>query len=215
MIKVKNLCLKYTKEYYALYDVSFEVKKGESVALLGEENSGKTSMLRVLAGLEKPNSGEVYIKDVPLKKIDFSCDVEMGYIPATPVFFPKKTVYENLKYILKTRKYSNSEIEEKINELLINYNMEKLRDEKVCNLTLFEQYVLSIARLSFRKLDIILIDNIFEKLQPEQLEIIESMIVKEYVQNKVTTLVATTSEDIAKILTKRTIRFNLGSIESN
>ncbi len=215
MIKVKYLCLKYTKEYYALYDVSFEVKKGESVALLGEENSGKTSMLRVLAGLETPNSGEVYIKDVSLKKIDFSCDVEMGYIPVTPVFFSKKTVYENLKYILKTRKYSNSEIEEKINELLINYNMEKLRDEKVCNLTLFEQYVLSIARLSFRKLDIILIDNIFEKLQPEQLEIIESMIVKEYVQNKVTTLVATTSEDIAKILTKRTIKFNLGSIENN
>ena len=75
--------------------------------------------------------------------------------------------------------------------------------------------MLSIARLSFRKLDIILIDNIFEKLQPEELEIIESMIVKEYVQNKVTTLVATTSEDVAKILTKRTIRFKLGSIESN
>ena len=92
MIRVKNLCLKYTKEYYALYDVSFEVKKGESVALFGEEYSGKTSMLRVLAGLEDPNSGEVYVKDVPLKKIDFSCDVEMGYIPATPVFFPKKTV---------------------------------------------------------------------------------------------------------------------------
>lgn len=215
MLKVKDLSLKYTKEYYALFEISFDVKKGEAVALLGEENSGKTTMLRVIAGLEKPNSGEVYIKDIPLKKIDYSCDINMGYIPATPVFFPKKTVYDNLKYILKTRKFSNSEIEEKINELLINYNMEKLRDEKVCNLTLFEQYILSIARLSFRKLDIILIDNIFEKLQPDELEIIESMIIKEYVQNKVTTLVATTSEDIAKVLTKRTIKFNLGSIESN
>ena len=61
MIRVKNLCLKYTKEYYALFDVSFDVKKGESVALLGEECSGKTSMLRVLAGLETANSGEVYV----------------------------------------------------------------------------------------------------------------------------------------------------------
>ena len=214
MIRVKNLCLKYTKEYYALFDVSFDVKKGESVALLGEEYSGKTSMLRVLAGLETANSGEVYVKDIPLKKIDFSCDVEMGYIPATPVFFPKKTVYENLKYILKTRKFSKSEIEDKINELLINYNLEKYRDEKVAKLTLFQKYVLSIARLSFRKLEIVLIDNIFEKLSAEELEIIESMIVKEYVNEKVTTLVATTSEDIAKTLTKRTIKFNLGSIEN-
>ena len=60
----------------------------------------------------------------------------------------------------------------------------------------------------------VLIDNIFEKLTSEELEIIESMILKEYVNEKVTTLVATTSEDVAKTLTKRTIKFNLGSIEN-
>ena len=213
MIKVKNVCLKYTKEYFAIYDINLEIKKGESVALLGQENSGKTTILRVLAGLEKIDSGEVYIKDISLKKIDFSCDVNMGYIPSTPVFFPKKTVYDNLKYILKTRKFSKKETEDKINELLINYNLEKIRDEKVCNLTLYQQYVLSFARLAFRKLEIILVDNIFEKLSEEELDNIQGIIAKEYIKNNVTTIIATTSEKIAKLLSKRIIKFKLGSIE--
>lgn len=212
MILVKNLSLKFTKEFYALYDVNLEIKKGEAVALLGEEHSGKTTLLRVLCKLEKDFTGEVYIKDIPLKKVDFSLDVNMGYIPAAPVFFEKKTVYQNLQALLKSRKINKSQREEKINKLLIEYNLEKFRDEKVKNLTLFEKYVLSIARLSLREIELVLIDNIFEKLSQEEYEKICELIKKQFLQNKVTTVIATTSPSVAKDLTKRTIKFKLGSI---
>lgn len=214
MITIKNLCVKYTKEFYALYAVNLNVKKGESVALFGEEDSGKTTLLRVLAGLEKSYEGEVYLKDIPLKKIDFSCDVEVGYIPSKPIFFEKKSVYENLKYLLKIRKFSKSEIEDKINELLIDFNLEKIRDEKVKNLSLFQKYTLSIARLSFRKLDIILIDDIFSKLKEEESLNIQNLISKLYSQTKTTLLVATTQKEVASNLAKRVVKFKLGSIEN-
>ncbi len=214
MIVVKNLSLKFTKEYYALYDVSFEIKKGEAVAFLGPELSGKTTMLRVLAGLEKSNAGEIYIKNMPLKKINFSCDVDMGYIPASPVFFENKTVHQNLYHLLKTRNVDTLEIEDKINKLLIEFNLEKLRDEKVKNLSLFNKYILSIARLSFRKIEIVLIDNIFDKLSDEDLDRIKELIKKEFLANKVTTIIATTSQNICKDLTKRILKFKLGSIEA-
>ena len=213
MILVKNLCLKFTKEFFALYDINLEIKKGESVALIGEEHSGKTTFLRVLGKLEKDFSGEVYIKGMPVKKIDFSVDVSMGYIPATPVFFENKTVYQNLHYILKTRKFNKSDSEDKINKMLIEFNLEKLRDEKVKNLTLFEKYVLSIARLTLRELEIVLIDNIFEKLSSEEFEKISELVKKHFLSKKLTTVVATTSSDVAKTLTKRSIKFKLGSIE--
>ena len=212
MILVKNLSLKFTKEFYALYDVNLEIKKGEAVALLGEEHSGKTTLLRVLCKLEKDFAGEVYIKDIPLKKVDFSLDVNMGYIPAAPVFFEKKTVYQNLQALLKSRKINKSQREEKINKLLIEYNLEKFRDEKVKNLSLFEKYILSIARLSLREIELVLIDNIFEKLSQEEYEKICELIKKQFLQNKVTTVIATTSPSVAKDLTKRTIKFKLGSI---
>lgn len=214
MIVVKNLSLKFTKEFYALFEINLEVKKGEAISFLGPEFSGKTTMLRVLAGLEKPNSGEVYIKGISLKKINFECDVDMGYIPASPVFFDKKSVYENLYYLLKIRKIKKSEIEEKINKLLIEYNLEKIKDEKVNKLSLFDKYVLSIARLSFRPIEIVLIDNIFEKLSNEELEKIKELIKKEFLAKKVTTIIATTLQTVCKDLTKRVIKFKLGSIEA-
>ncbi len=212
MILVKNLSLKFTKEFYALFEINLEIKKGEAVALLGEEHSGKTTLLRVLSKLEKDYTGEVYIKNIPLKKVDFSVDVNMGYIPAAPVFLEKKTVYQNLQELLKSRKINKSQREEKINKLLIEYNLEKYRDEKVKNLSLFEKYILSIARLSLREIEIVLIDNIFENLSEEEYEKVCELIKKQFLQNKVTTVVATTSSSVAKDLTKRTIKFKLGSI---
>ena len=86
MIEIKNLYLKYIREYYALYDINIKIQKGESVALVGNEGSGKTTLLRVLAKLEKFDKGEVYIKDISLKKLDFRTDISLGYISYAPVF---------------------------------------------------------------------------------------------------------------------------------
>ena len=104
MLSIKNLYLKYTKEYYALNDINLDVAVGESVALVGEENSGKTSLLRVIAKLEGFDSGEIYINKIPIKKIDFKTDINVGYVPYCPVFLENKTVYENFKYILNKKR---------------------------------------------------------------------------------------------------------------
>lgn len=212
MILINNLYLKYIREYYALYDISLNIKEGESVAFLGEVESGKTSLLRILAKVEKFNKGEVYIKNIPLRKINFATDVKLGYLPATPVFFENKTVYENFLYILKTQKIKKSERETKINEILIEFNLESLKDTKIKELTLFQKYMISFARLAFRTLEIVLIDDIFEKLNEEQSEILKQLIKKLYV-GKCTLILATQNEKIAKELCKRKIYFKSGSIE--
>ena len=120
MLSIKHLFLRYTREFYALYDINMEVSDGEKVALVGAEDSGKTSLLRIISKLEEPTKGEVYLKDRPLKKINFRFDISAGYVPATPVFLENKTVYENLKYILSERKVPPMEIEAKINDAVID-----------------------------------------------------------------------------------------------
>lgn len=220
MISIKNLCLKFTKEYYALYDISLDIEKGDIVALLGEKNSGKTTLLRVLTKLEKQSSGEVYIKDIPLNKVDFEYDVSMGYLPSTPLFatgsaFNRNslTVYEELQYILKHKKFSAGEIENKINKALIDYNIETLKDEKIINLSLYEKYLVSIARLSLRELEVVLIDDIFEKLNEEEISKIKELIQNDFINKNVTTIFATTDEKLANELAKKVVKFNNGSIE--
>lgn len=213
MISIKNLFLKYTREYYALYDINIDIAKGESVALVGEDDSGKTSLLRVLAKLEKPTKGNVYIQNRPLKKVSFKSDISAGYVPATPVFLEKKTVYENFKYILSERKMRPEDIEAKINDAVIEYSLEKIRDEKVCNLSLEEKYILSLIRLTFRELDLLIVDNIFDNLSDIYVEIIADLI-KSLNGKDTTLLLATTNEKIANMFCKRKIYFKNGSVVS-
>ncbi len=212
MILVKNLYLKYIREYFALYDINLSIEDGEKVALVGEEHSGKTSLLRILAKLERPSKGEVYIKDIPIKKLNFKFDISAGYLPASPVFFEKKTVYENFKYILKYQKLNEADLENKINDALINFNIEVLKDKQVKELTLYEKYLISIVRLSFRSLDLVMIDNIFDALNDEEKEKIVALIKEQFSDKKITLIVATTSEKIAKELANRNIYFSNGSI---
>lgn len=213
MIEIKNLYLKYIREYYALYDINFDVQKGESVALVGNEGSGKTTLLRVLAKLEKYDKGEIYIKDINLKKIDFQTDVSLGYLPAVPVFMENKTVYENLKYVLTMRKIKPSDIESKINSALIDFGLEKFRNTKARDLDVFTKYIISIVRLNLRELDIVLIDDIFENLNDTQKNSIVSLIKAVFIDKKITTLVATSDENLLKKVCKRTIHFTSGSID--
>ncbi len=211
MITIKNLYLKFIREYFALYDINLKIAENESVAFLGESESGKTSLIRILAKVEKMTSGEVYIKDIPLKKINYACDISVGYLPEKPVFFEKKTVYENLKWALKVQKTKKLEIESKINDALMNFQLESLKDVKIKQLSLYEKYLVSLARLSFRKLDLLLIDDIFVNLDSNQQSDIKE-ILKKFFVGKCTFVLATSNEEIAKSLCKKWVRFQSGSI---
>lgn len=214
MIKIKDLYLKYTREFFALYDININIAEGEKVALVGEDESGKTSLLRILAKFEKITKGEVYIRDIPLDKLNYKTDISAGYIPATPIFKEKKSVYENFRYSLKCWGFNETEIENKINKTIIEYSLEKIKDTKVKDLTLEEKYVLSLIRLAFRDLDLLMVDNIFDKLSQPTLEVVVNLI-KSLLGKKTTLLVATTKEEIAGMLCKRKIYFKYGSIVSN
>jgi len=112
---------------------------------------------------------------------------------------------------LATRKLPAKEIENKINEAIIEYSLEKIRDEKICNLSIEEKYVLSFIRLSFRQLDLLIVDNIFDKLSDVYVEIIMDLI-KKLKEKETTLILATTNEKIANMICKRKIYFKHGSI---
>ena len=211
MIRVNNLYLRYTREFYALFNINMEIEDGESVAFVGEDESGKTSLLRIFAKLEKLTKGEIYIKDIPIEKVNYKEDISAGYVPTKPVFFEKKSVYENLKYILKVWGYSENEIESKINDAIIEYSLEKIKDTKVKDLTLDEKYILSLIRLTFRELDLLMVDNIFDKMNETVFEV-ASKLIKSLQKKNTTLIVATTKESVANMFCKRKIYFKDGSI---
>ena len=212
MISFVNVFVKYTKEFYALSNVSLTANKGEVVGLLGPKDSGKTCLLRLLAGLEKADKGEIYVKDIPIEKLDYKSDISMGYIPYMANFFEKKSVYDNLKSVLDIRKTDKSVLEDTINKAIIDFRLESIADEKIYRLSLFQKYLVSVARLSFRKLDIVLIDNIFEELSSQETKELLKLFKKCFVNKNTLVLVATSDENIAKNIATRIVNLEYGVI---
>lgn len=161
MIEIKNLYLNYIKEYSALYNINLLIQDKEKVALVGDSESGKTSLIRCICGLERYNKGEVYLNKINLKKVSFKKDVNLLYLSSNPTFFKNKSVFYNLAYSLKIRNYSETIINQKINRALNGLGIEGLKEKKIKSLSKDEQLIVNIARSILREADIYLVDDIF------------------------------------------------------
>lgn len=181
MIDFSNVYLQFTKDYFALCNVSLKIEDHKKICLLGDKDSGKTSILRIIAGLEKDYTGDVFIYGKNQKELDYKNDVSVGYVPKKGVFFEHKSVRENMLYALSIRNTGATpyENEELINTVLAKFNLLESADIKAKKLTNMQRVLLSFARLNLRKLDILLIDNIWDFPNEELL----------YIKNAVRTLI--------------------------
>ncbi len=160
MIELKNVCLGYNKEYLALCNINLKIEDGERVALVGEEGSGKTALLRLIAGLDKHKEGEVFLNGTSIEKVDFLNDVHLGYLSSKAVFFENKTVEKNLAWALKVHKVPKPEWKEKIDFVLSEFKISHLKKERVVRLSKSDRRLVQMARLALRPLDILLCDDI-------------------------------------------------------
>lgn len=212
MIEVKNLYYYYTKDYYALFDISFNVDKNEHVAILGDVDSGKTSLLRLLVGLEKFSKGEININGMPIKRVDFANSFHALFISSRGVFLENKSCKKNIEYVLKMRgeKIDNIKIESALN----TYGLGSYKDTRAKDLNAFNRVMLQLARASFRdKLDLIVVDDVFSGLAYSEREHVIKHLKPIVMAKNVTSVVACSEKEVAEALSKRIIKLKLGSIE--
>ncbi|WP_206076350.1 ATP-binding cassette domain-containing protein [Marinitoga lauensis] len=100
---VEDIWFKYDKEF-VLKGVDFQISKGETVAILGESGSGKSTILRIIAGFEKPQKGIIRLEDKILssrKKFILPEKRNIGFVFQDYALFPHMTVRENIEYARK------------------------------------------------------------------------------------------------------------------
>jgi len=199
MLNVKSLFVSFTKEYYTLNDISFNLQQGEKLIVVGNKESGRTALLRSLVGLEPIAKGEVLMKNIPIDKVDFENDISLGYIPAVPVFLENKNVTENIEYVIKLRTEDKNYIQAKVNNALIEYGLDFIKKKKAKELSYFDKLKLSLARLSTRNLDILLIDDIFTKLSSMEKGKIVKMIKNLIKSESCATIIMTDSEEVSDL----------------
>ena len=116
-VSVKNLNVKFG-DFYAVKDVTFDVKKGEIFGFLGANGAGKTTTIRVLCGILQPTSGSIEVAGETFLKVGVQLKLKVGYMSQKFTLYDDMTVNENLDFAGRLRFLSESRIKERKSELL-------------------------------------------------------------------------------------------------
>ena len=152
-----NLTYKPDEQFH-LKDVSFNFKKGNLYTILGRTLSGKTTLLKTIAGLLNPDSGLLKFEEKNFGKIPvWERNVAMVYQQF--INYPHLNVYENISFPLKQRKISNDEIKENVNESLKTVGLIGFENRKIQELSGGQQQRVALARSLAKKAKILLLDE--------------------------------------------------------
>jgi ABC-type Fe3+/spermidine/putrescine transport system ATPase subunit len=154
------------KKARVLEDVSFDVAEGESLVLLGASGSGKTTILRIIAGLEQPDSGYVIlhgkdVTDLPARERG------VGVIFQSYALFPRMTVEKNIGYGLRIRHRPRKERRETVDRLIELVQLEQHRKKYPWQLSGGQQQRVAIARTLAYKPQVLLFDEPFGALDAQ------------------------------------------------
>lgn len=146
-----------------LENISFEVAEGEVLVLLGASGSGKTTILRIIAGLEQPYTGKVILHGKDVTELP-ARERGVGVIFQSYALFPKMTVEKNIGYGLKIRRHRRKAIKQKVNELLELVQLEEHRRKYPSQLSGGQQQRVAIARTLAYNPEVLLFDEPFGAL---------------------------------------------------
>ena len=167
-IRAENL-VKIYNDRTVVNDISIEVNKGEVVGLLGPNGAGKTTTFYMVVGLVRPNSGKIFVDDVDLTQMTMNLRAKhgIGYLPQESSIFRKLTVEDNIKLILELNdKLNEKQKKDKLEELLEEFRIKKLRDTSAVALSGGERRRVEIARALAASPEFILLDEPFAGIDP-------------------------------------------------
>ena len=163
ILRLENISLAYqteTDEIRALSSISFNVEKGEFVAIIGPSGCGKTSILSIIAGLLKPSGGKVTLCGEEIKKGKNS----IGYMLQKDELFPWRTIEENAYLPLEVKKLKSADEKKKVNRLLEKYGLWEFRKKYPSQLSGGMRQRAALIRTMASSPDLLLLDEPFSAL---------------------------------------------------
>lgn len=159
-------------------EASFEIESGEIVGLLGPNGAGKTTTFYIIAGLIRPDSGAVFLKDKEITRFPMYRRARMGigYLPQEPSIFRKLTVAENIMAILETLGIPKKEMRVRLDGLLGQLGLAHLAKQKAYTLSGGERRKLEITRALVTSPSMIMLDEPFSGVDPLAVSEIQDII---------------------------------------
>lgn len=217
LLNVKNITKIYQKgQVLGLDNVSFDVREGEFVGIMGASGSGKTTLLNVLSTIDKPTQGEIKIRGINIKNLkenaaaDFRSD-HIGFIFQEYFLLHSLTVRENIAVPLTLKKMNSKKIDEKVVELAKRFGIENKLPQYPSELSGGQQQRVAAARAIVKEPDILFADEPTGALDSNSAtELLKTL--EEINKELGTTILMVTHDAYAASFCKRILIFKDGEI---
>jgi len=217
LLKVQNVYLSYTSggnQVKVLQGINLDVNSSESISVMGESGSGKTSLIMLISGLERVSSGSIIFQDRDITKLSEDELAELrrkhiGIVFQSYYLIPNYSALENVCLTLEINKEKN--IETKAKEILARFGLKERFNNLPSQLSGGEQQRVAIARSLVVKPSLILADEPTGNLDSENSKMISDMLIN-YVREENSSLVLVTHDDNLASRAQRKIKIKDGKV---
>ena len=210
-IEVKNIS-KIFDNKLVLNNLNFNVSDGELLSILGKSGCGKTTLLKILIGIEKPSSGSILKNNKNITKYDIS-KRGMGIVFQNYALFPNMTVLENVSYALKNKLKDKKNAYKQAMDVISMVNLEDHINKYPDELSGGQMQRVAIARTLALKPDVILFDEALSALDAENKIILRNKIRELNKKFNITMIFITHDQEEAFSISDRVMIMNDGCIE--
>ena len=221
MIQFQNVTKIYNshlESITAVRDISFSIKEGEFVCVVGKSGAGKTTLIKLLTGHEKPSQGQVFFKEVDVHNVPSNTLQKMrrkiGVVFQDYKLLHGKTVFENLSYVMQVIGISDTDIKRDVEQVLDIVGLESRACSFPQELSGGEKQRLAIARALIHRPELIVADEPTGNLDLYNTYEVVNLL-KKINQLGATIILATHDKEIVDGLKKRVITLELGKIISD
>ncbi len=155
---LKNLVKSYDGKKNIIDNINLEIKDKEFIVLVGSSGCGKSTILRLISGLEDITSGEILIDNSVVNNIHPK-DRDIAFVFQSYALYPHMSVYENIAFGLKMRKYPKDEIDKKVRDVAKSLNLDELLDRKPKQLSGGQRQRVALGRAIVRNPKVFLMDE--------------------------------------------------------
>src|SRR5438477_7790991 len=199
-------------EVQAVNDVTFSVSEGELLALLGPSGGGKTTVLRLIAGLEVPTDGHIFVRGQRVNDIKVQ-KRNIGFVFQNYALFQNMTVFKNIAFGLKVKKWKSADAKARVAELLELLGLQELEKRFPHQLSGGQRQRVAIARALAPKPSVLLLDEPFGAVDAKIRQELREWLVRLHHDLNVTTLFVTHDQEEAMEVSNRIVIFSKGNLE--
>src|SRR5690349_22754774 len=210
-IELRNVTKRFG-EVAAVHNVAFSVREGELMALLGPSGGGKTTVLRMIAGLEVPTSGDLFIRGQRVNDLSVQ-ERNIGFVFQNYALFKSMNVFKNIAFGLKVKKWKRKDLKARVAELLTLFGLEDLERRYPHQLSGGQRQRVAIARALAPKPSVLLLDEPFGAVDAKIRQELREWLVTLHQELNVTTIFVTHDQEEALELADRIVIFSRGLLE--